>query len=60
MKKSNNWIFKLHLFSLVFNEIHCHGNSSHLGQNARIEPSVVDLTLAKKTSAQAKIVKKEW
>ena len=34
--------------SLVFNQLHCHGNSSHRSQNTRINTSVVNLDSCKK------------
>ena len=43
MKKSNDWLF-FNKQRQFFN----HGNSTHLNQNARIVPSVVDLDSCKK------------
>ena len=36
-------INKKHFLALVFNQPHCHGNSTHPCQNARINTSVVNL-----------------
>ena len=36
-------INKNHFLSLDFNQLHCHGNSTHLSQNARINATVVNL-----------------
>ena len=33
----------LHFLRLVFNQLHCHGNSTHLKQNGRINSFVVNL-----------------
>jgi len=57
MKKSNEWIFQKNkqkaFLSLVFNQPCCHGNSTHLCQNWRINIFVVNLDPCKKTGAKA-------
>ena len=40
-------INKNHYLSLVFNQPPCQDNSTHPSQNARINTSVINLTLAK-------------
>ena len=35
-------------FKPCFNQSHCHGNSTHLNQNARINSSVVNLASCKR------------
>ena len=50
-------IKKNHFSSLVFNQPHCHGNSTHLSQNARINSSVVDLDFCKKCTPKYKKLK---
>jgi len=51
-KKSNDWIFlnkqKSFLSLVEINQPHYHGNSTHVNQNARINPLWLTLTLAKK------------
>ena len=45
MKKSNDWIFS---YKINKNHFSCHGNSTHLSQNARINPSAGNLDACKK------------
>ena len=45
---------KNHFLSLVFNQPHCHGNSTHPSQNARINTSVINLDSCKKQAPKDK------
>ena len=45
--------FLNHFLSLVFNQPCCHGNSTRLNQNARINSRVVNLDSCKKTGAKS-------
>ena len=43
-----------HYLSLVFKQHRCHGNSTHLSQNAKTNPSVVNLDSCKKRAPKHK------
>ena len=45
---------KNHFLSLVFNQPHCHGNSTHPSQNARIITFVINLDSCKKRAPKHK------
>ena len=50
-------INKKHFLSLRFNQPRCHGNSTHLNQNAKINSSVVNLDSCKKRAPNHKSFK---
>jgi len=57
IKKSNDWILsnkQKPFLSPVFKKRRCHGNNSHLSQNARLNPSVVKLDSCKKRAPKHK------
>ena len=45
---------KNHFLSLVFNQTRCHGNNTHPSQNAKINPSVINLDSCKKQAQKYK------